>query len=394
MERGKYTVKCLNMLNSNQFKKLDQDPTKAVENKIKRALRKIKYKLSKQDYIKLYPTGSASGEFYGTVKKHKMPINGTREDLPLCPIVSNIGTASYHLAKHLAKILSPFSKSEYTVDSTTDFIKCVRKMKIPAQHKVISFDGKALFTNVPLDHTINLIIKRTYDNHKINTNISRKEMKDLLILCTKNVHFSLDGQIYIQCDGVAVGSSIGPMLAGSFMVELERTLIPQLCEHMISWERFVDDTITSIKPMSIPYVINVLHSFHSNIELTYEEEKDGQIPFLDVLLVRKNDTFETTNNGIYLHWNSFAPNTSKCGTLRSIITRAYDVCSNDEFLKQELSKTKADFSKINGCPKWIFDQIHQKVIEHREVSKEISKNDENNSTESATNNTNKVHIIS
>ena len=135
-----------------------------------------------------------------------MPINGTIEDLPLCPIVSNVETASYHLAKHLAKNLSPLSKSEYTVDSTTDFIKCVTKMKIPAQHKVISFDVKALFTNVTLDCTIKLIIKRTYDNHNINTNISRKEMKDLLILCNKNVNFSLDGQIYIQCDGVAMGS--------------------------------------------------------------------------------------------------------------------------------------------------------------------------------------------
>ena len=103
------------MLNSNQFKKLDHDPNKAVENKIKRALRKIKHKLSKQDYIRLYPTDSAPGKFYGTAKKHKIPINGTVEDLPLRPIVSNIGTASYHLAKHLPKILSPLSKSEYTV---------------------------------------------------------------------------------------------------------------------------------------------------------------------------------------------------------------------------------------------------------------------------------------
>ena len=289
-------------------------------------------------------------------------------------------------------------------------------MKIPTQHKVISFDVKVLFTNVPLYYTINLTIKRIYDNHEINTNISRKEMKYLLILCTKNAHFSLDGQIYIQCDGVAMGSPLGPVLVGIFMVELERTLIPQLREHMMSWKRFVDDTITSIKSASIPYVINVLNSFHSNTEFTYEEEKDGQIPFLDVLLVRKNDTFKTTvyrkpkNNGIYLHWNSFAPNTWnsfapnmwnsfvpntwKRGTLRSIITRAYDVCSNDEILKQELSKIKTDFLKINRYPKWVFDQIHQKVIEHREVSTEISKNAENDSTESINNNTNKVHIIS
>ena len=72
-------------------------------------------------------------------------------------------------------------------------------MKIPAQHKVISFDVEALFTNVPLDYAINLIIKRIYDNHGINANISRKEMKDFLILRTKNVHFSLASQSYIQC---------------------------------------------------------------------------------------------------------------------------------------------------------------------------------------------------
>ena len=159
-------------------------------------------------------------------------------------------------------------------------------MKIPAQHKVISFDVEALCTNVPLDYTINLILKRIYDNHEINTNISRKEMKDLLILRTKNVHFSLASQIFIQCDGVAMGSPLGPVLGGTFMTELERTLIPKLRGHMMSWKSFVDDTITSIKPTSVPYVINVLNSFHSNIEFTYEEEKDGQIPFLDVLLVR------------------------------------------------------------------------------------------------------------
>ena len=38
MDKGKYTEKCLNVLNSNQFNKLRHDPTKSVENKVKRAL--------------------------------------------------------------------------------------------------------------------------------------------------------------------------------------------------------------------------------------------------------------------------------------------------------------------------------------------------------------------
>ena len=180
MNKRKYIEKCLNLLHPNQFNKLSHDPTKSVKNKVKRALRKIKTKLSQQDCVKLFPTGSAPGKFYCTAKKHKMPENGTIEDLPLRPIVSNIGTASYHLAKYLAKVLSPLNKSEYTVNSTTDF-KSIQKLKIPNKHKVISFDVKALFTNAPLDYTRNVILRKIYDNHEIDTNISKKEMKDRLI---------------------------------------------------------------------------------------------------------------------------------------------------------------------------------------------------------------------
>ena len=107
MDKGKYTEKCLNLLNSNQFNKLSHDPNKSVENKVKRVLWKIKTKLSQQDYVKLYPTGSAPGKFYRETKKHKMPENGTIEDLPLSPIISNIGTASYHLVKYLASLVCP-----------------------------------------------------------------------------------------------------------------------------------------------------------------------------------------------------------------------------------------------------------------------------------------------
>ena len=226
-------------------------------------------------------------------------------------------------------------------------------------------------------------------------------MKDLLILCTKNIHFSFNENIYIQCDGVAMGSPLGPTLAGTFMVELERSVVPKLSEHMMPWKRFVDDTITCIKTTSIPHVIKVLNTFHSNIQFTYEEERDGKIPFLDVLLIRKNNTFETTvyrkptNKGIYLHWNSFAPETWKRGTLRSIINRAYDICSNDEFLRLELSRIKHDFIKINGYPNWVFNQIHQKVIESREISTNKLNSIEDSPAEDITlENTKKVHIIS
>ena len=45
-----------------------------------------------------------------------------------------------------------------------------------------SFDVVSLFTNVPLDNNIDVILKRNYDNNEINISITTKEMKELILL--------------------------------------------------------------------------------------------------------------------------------------------------------------------------------------------------------------------
>ena len=97
-----------------------KNPTKTIEMKIQRAVRKVKSKLSPQEYLNIYPTGSSPGKFYGTAKKHKLTPTGTIDNLPIRPIISNTGTASYQLAKYLAKLLSQLSKSEYTLLTTSN----------------------------------------------------------------------------------------------------------------------------------------------------------------------------------------------------------------------------------------------------------------------------------
>ena len=111
MDSSQYMNKWLNILNNDSFIKLTDDPTKSIEGKIQRAIRKIKSKVSKDEYNKIYPTASAPGKLYGIAKVHKMAEKDSIENLPLRPIFSNIGTASYYLAKHLAKLLSPLSHS-------------------------------------------------------------------------------------------------------------------------------------------------------------------------------------------------------------------------------------------------------------------------------------------
>ena len=57
---------------------------------------------------------------------------------------------------------------------------------------------------------------------------SVRVLKELLYLCTKQLHFTCNNNFYIQCDGVAMGSPLGPLLANIFLTSLEEDLIPTL----------------------------------------------------------------------------------------------------------------------------------------------------------------------
>ena len=163
----------MTLLDAEHFKRLTTDPTTATERKIQKVLRKIKSKFSEQEYKRLYGTGLAPAPFYGTAKLHKLKNDSTIDDLPIRPIISNINTSSYQLAKYLVKLLSPLSTSEYTVKSTSDFITHIKGQNIPNNFKLISFDVISLFTNVPLDFTIDVILKWIYNENEVNTNIPK-----------------------------------------------------------------------------------------------------------------------------------------------------------------------------------------------------------------------------
>ena len=150
IDKNKYTEKCMLFLNTKQFKKLDNDPTKTTEGKIQRMLKRIKAKLCEYEYKFLYPSGWSTRKFVGTAKIHKAPRNGTIDQLPIIPIVSNLNTATYQLAKHPSKILLPLRESEHTIKSTRHFMEMIKRKKVPERFQMVSFDVKSLFTNVPL----------------------------------------------------------------------------------------------------------------------------------------------------------------------------------------------------------------------------------------------------
>ena len=104
-----------------------------------------------------------------------------------------------------------------------------------------------------MNKTIEIILNRIYDKNKISTDITKIQMEELFNLCTKSVHVTFDGNIYVQNGGVAMGLSLGPVLGNIFMAELERLVIPTLMDKMNCRTGYIDDTLCYIKTDSIMF---------------------------------------------------------------------------------------------------------------------------------------------
>ena len=104
-----------------------------------------------------------------------------------------------------------------------------------------------------------------------------------------------------------MGSPLGPALANIFMVELQRNIIPTICNDILLWKRYVDGTFCLLKLTSINKVLGTLNSYQTNIKFTIEIETENKTSFVDVLLIRNNSLIsnkvyrKNTNADIYIN---------------------------------------------------------------------------------------------
>ena len=214
-------------------------------------------------------------------------------------------------------------------------------------------------------------------------------MRTLLYLCTKQVHFSYEGKLYMQVNGVAMGSPLGPVIANIFMSELETITIPLLDQTVQNWKRYVDDTFAFVIYDKIEYVLDKLNSFDENIQFTFEIEKEKKIPFLDVLIIRNSDDSlsttvyrKPTNTDLYINWYSHSPLQWKKTTANILIQRAINICSSKELLDKELNIIEHSLCIINGYPKnFVKNIIRYNIYKNKNQTQHSNDNNNNDNKE-------------
>ena len=156
--------------NTRQLLKLSIDLSKELyftlncEQKVIDIPKEIKNKnqINEDLYNKLCPVGSQPGVLYGFAEVHKKVIDGFPT---FQPIPSAIGTPTYKIAKFLVPILKHLTSKEYSVKDSFDFAKEILQQN--SDCFMASLDITSLFTNIPLDETINICSNELFDKKAI-----------------------------------------------------------------------------------------------------------------------------------------------------------------------------------------------------------------------------------
>ena len=354
MDKSDYVDK-MHILLSDQtkFRKMETEPdrTPSIEKAISKRLRILKQNgyIDSSTFEQLRPVGTNIPRLYGLPNIHK-------QGVPLRPILDMSNSPYHALARWLSSLLEPVRKHicKYSQKDTFQFIDSIANLNL--NNKTMFYlDVNCLFTNVPLGETIEYIAEYIA-NENLNIGIPIEELKQLLKLCTSNVQFTFNDEIYRQKDGVAMGSPLGPILADIFMSKLENTILEEKICQLTAYRRYVDDTFCVVDDsFRIEEFLSAFNSAHQNISFSVELETDGSLPFLDVQLSRRLDGTikrsvhrKATWNEQYTHFASFVPLRQKRNLIRCLTNRAKRICSSDT-IETELEFLKSVF-KDNGYP--------------------------------------------
>ncbi len=342
-------------------------PLLRKEKELETAVRKI---LPKEIADSICPKGSRLAHLYGLPKTHK-------PRLAMRPILSATGTYNFKLAKWLDEKLKSLSLNKYTVSDPLKFAEKLREKQMAEGDILVSYDVASLFTNVPVDETIQILADKAFEkewfNWKYKLKLEKFELVELLKLAVKHQLFQIDGKLYEQVDGVAMGSPLGPLMANAFMCSIEekleeRNLMPSF------YHRFVDDSITSQRNIaSAEAFLSTLNSLHPSLQFTMELEIDGVLPFLGTTLINKNGRLETkvyikpTNTGLMLHYDSHVDVKYKKSLVLTMLNRAFRLSSSWKLFTEECERLKKTFVRLR-YPISLLDNIITKYTAQKRES--------------------------
>ena len=177
-----------------------------------------------------------------------------------------------------------------------------------------SLDVKRLYTDVPVNFTIDLVLKSVFSYNITEFHgLTKFQLKKLLRWTSKGTVFQFNGQLFEQIDGISMENPIAPQLAD---VRMNWVLdqIPNNITQPSILIRYVDDLFCPFSDHNqLDNCFQSISNIHSNIIFSKALVTNNHLAYLDISINTSNGNFETsvlrkkTNTGLFTKWNSLCP---------------------------------------------------------------------------------------
>ena len=203
--------------------------------------------------------------------------------------------------------------------------------------------------------------------------IPRNSLKSLLLICTTKAAFKhIDGSIFTQKDGLAMGSPLSCTMANFYMAHIENEILDSNIRKPKIYSRYIDDIFVVVEDLDHLLQLQQLFKEKSVLDFTYETSIENKLPFLDVLL--DNTRPDNYNTSVYtkptksqdcINFECDAPTRYKSGVIKTLINRAWKISNSPQAFESEIIRIKKllinnDFPNVL-CDKIIADFIRRKT---------------------------------
>ena len=317
---------------------------------------------------------------YGLAKTHK-----NKTPIPLRPVLSATGCYNFSLAKFITSLISPFCYSNYCVQNTDEFKERLSEFRdcLPPSAEIteVSYDVESLFTNIPLDDTIEKLVSKIFQNNNVykfkDVLFTKDDLKQALSLCAKDQLFLFNDEIWLQIDGNSMGSPLGPPLANFYVSHIEENCIDfnSDCAPRF-YSRYVDDVFAVfIDTDKSDEFLNHLNVVSVPLKFTIEKMADDKLNYIG-LTISKDLFVSIIDKAPFYNFSSpssHVPSQYLYAAVNCLTHRAFMYSDKDFYLKKELNKIENSASKV-GLNKSKVDKIFKDKLNLVSSNNNVSSN--------------------
>ena len=244
-------------------------------------------------------------------------------------------------------------RATYSLRNRQQLLSDIENIKITSKTKLMSFDITNLYTNVPVNLTLDIVkkfLQSTLVNNEYLEVSDIDNIATLIELVTSQNFFLFNNKKYLMQDGLPMGSALSGLLADFYIDYIEQIIFSKkyqlFTKDIIYYGRYVDD-ILIIHNSSSANTVALLNLFNNidKVKFTCEKETNNTLNFLDLTITKdipnKKLSFDIyrkpTSTDIIIPKTSHCHPNQKMSAFRYMLNRVLEVPLDNNNVSKELN---------------------------------------------------------